>query len=100
MGVFMDWRPQVILSADRVDGIAAPHAVKRGLSERRHATTLRSPMHTAIKAFLLGMTVYPMVCSAQVSGCDAKRSSIESEISYAQAHGNARRIDGLETALA
>jgi DNA-binding NarL/FixJ family response regulator len=57
-------------------------------------------MHIAIKAFLLGITIYPMVCSAQVNGCDMKRSSIESEITYAQAHGNARRVAGLETALA
>ncbi|MFM0152203.1 DUF1090 domain-containing protein [Paraburkholderia sediminicola] len=57
-------------------------------------------MNTSIKAFLLGMAIYPMMCSAQTSGCDAKRSSIEREIAYAQAHGNAKRIDGLETALA
>jgi DNA-binding NarL/FixJ family response regulator len=57
-------------------------------------------MNTAIKAFLLGMAIYPMMCSAQTSGCDAKRRSIENEITYAQAHGNAKRTDGLETALA
>ncbi|MFM0198703.1 DUF1090 domain-containing protein [Paraburkholderia fungorum] len=57
-------------------------------------------MNTAIKAVLFGMMVYPMVCSAQTNGCDAKRSSIEAEIAYAQAHGNAKRVDGLETALA
>ncbi|MFL9863600.1 DUF1090 domain-containing protein [Paraburkholderia fungorum] len=57
-------------------------------------------MNMAIKALLLGMVIYPMVCSAQTNGCDAKRASIEKEIDYAQAHGNAKRIDGLETALA
>jgi hypothetical protein len=57
-------------------------------------------MKTAVKVFLLGMVVYPMVCSAQTNGCDAKRSSIEKEIAYAQTHGNAKRVDGLETALA
>lgn len=57
-------------------------------------------MNTAIKAFVLGMVIYPMMCSAQTSGCDAKRASIEKEIAYAQAHGNAKRADGLETALA
>lgn len=57
-------------------------------------------MNRAIKALLLGMAVYPMVCTAQTGGCDAKRTSIEREISYAQAHGNAKRVDGLETALA
>ena len=40
------------------------------------------------------------MCSAQTSGCDAKRDSVEQEIAYAQAHGNAKRVDGLETALA
>ena len=57
-------------------------------------------MNTAIKALMLGMMIYPMVCSAQMSGCDAKRAAIEKEITYAQAHGNAKRVDGLETALA
>ena len=57
-------------------------------------------MNTAIKALMLGMMIYPMVCSAQASGCDAKRAAIEKEITYAQAHGNAKRVDGLETALA
>ncbi|WP_028221156.1 DUF1090 domain-containing protein [Paraburkholderia oxyphila] len=57
-------------------------------------------MNIALKAFLLGMVVSPMVCAAQTSGCDAKRQSIEREITYAKAHGNAKRVDGLETALA
>jgi hypothetical protein len=57
-------------------------------------------LNTAIKAFVLGIVVFPVVCSAQTSGCDAKRNSVEQEIAYAQAHGNAKRIDGLETALA
>lgn len=57
-------------------------------------------MNTVIKAFLLGLVVYPMMCSAQTSGCDAKRNSIEKEIAYAQAHSSARRVEGLETALA
>jgi DNA-binding NarL/FixJ family response regulator len=57
-------------------------------------------MNVAIKALMLGMAIYPMVCSAQTSGCDAKRASIEKEIAYAQTHGNAKRVDGLETALA
>jgi hypothetical protein len=57
-------------------------------------------MNTAIKAFVLSMVVYPMMCFAQTSGCDAKRTSIEKEIAYAQAHGNAKRVEGLETALA
>jgi DNA-binding NarL/FixJ family response regulator len=46
------------------------------------------------------MVVFPMMCWAQVRGCDAKRESVEQEIAYAQAHGNTRRVDGLETALA
>ncbi|WP_109478729.1 DUF1090 domain-containing protein [Paraburkholderia sp. C35] len=57
-------------------------------------------MNVAVKVFLLGMVAYPMVCSAQTGGCDAKRQSIEREIAYAKSHGNAKRVDGLETALA
>lgn len=57
-------------------------------------------MNRAIKVLLLGIVVYPMACMAQTGGCDAKRTSIEREISYAQAHGNTKRVDGLETALA
>jgi hypothetical protein len=56
-------------------------------------------MNIAIKAFLLGMVLSPMVCAAQTDGCDAKRQSIERE-TYAKAHGNAKRVDGLEAALA
>lgn len=36
---------------------------------------------------------------AQSERCDAKRSSLENEIAYAKAHGNANRVAGLETAL-
>lgn len=57
-------------------------------------------MNTIIKAFLFSAVMYPLVCSAQTDGCDAKRASIEQEITYAQAHGNTKRVDGLETALA
>lgn len=57
-------------------------------------------MNTAIKVLLTGMVIYPLACFAQTGGCDAKRASVESEIAYAQAHGNAKRVDGLETALA
>ncbi|RZT39337.1 DUF1090 domain-containing protein [Cupriavidus agavae] len=37
---------------------------------------------------------------AQGERCDAKRVSLEKEIAYAKAHGNAQRVAGLETALA
>ncbi len=57
-------------------------------------------MNTTIKAFALAIVIFPVMCSAQTSGCDAKRESVEQEIAYAQAHGNAKRVDGLETALA
>jgi hypothetical protein len=40
------------------------------------------------------------VLLAQSGACDAKRQSIEQEITYAQAHGNASRVQGLQTALA
>ncbi|WP_244830102.1 DUF1090 domain-containing protein [Caballeronia sp. TF1N1] len=55
-------------------------------------------MKTAFTAACLAMAAMPLVCSAQTS-CDSKRASIEEEITYARAHGNASRIDGLETAL-
>jgi hypothetical protein len=57
-------------------------------------------MKTTLKILLVCLATYPMLASAQISGCDAKRSSLEREIAYAQAHGNANRVDGLETALA
>ena len=57
-------------------------------------------MNTTIKAFLFAMLSYPMACSAQTGGCDAKRSSIENEISQALAHGNKNRVEGLRAALA
>jgi hypothetical protein len=57
-------------------------------------------LNTTIKAFALGVVIVPVVCFAQTNGCDAKRKSVEQEISYAQAHGNTKRVDGLETALA
>jgi hypothetical protein len=53
-----------------------------------------------MKAFAFCIVILPMACFAKTSGCDAKRESVEQEISYAQAHGNAKRVDGLETALA
>jgi hypothetical protein len=57
-------------------------------------------MKTTLKILLVCLVTYPMLASAQIGGCDAKRSSLEREIAYAQAHGNANRVDGLETALA
>lgn len=57
-------------------------------------------MNTIIKAFLLAVVAYPVVGSAQTGGCDSKRSSIEKEITYAQAQGNTKRVEGLKTALA
>jgi hypothetical protein len=55
---------------------------------------------TALKVLLLSSVMCPILVWAQVRGCEAKRASVEKEITYAQAHGNARRVDGLETALA
>lgn len=43
--------------------------------------------------------ISPLLASAQTGRCDAKRASLEKEIAYARAHGNAKRVDGLETAL-
>lgn len=57
-------------------------------------------MNTIIKTFLVALMAYPMVCAAQDGGCDAKRASIEKEITYAQAQGNTKRVEGLKTALA
>ncbi|MEA3113077.1 MAG: hypothetical protein QOG58_2876 [Caballeronia sp.] len=56
-------------------------------------------MKTAFKVLLFSSVMCPMLVWAQVRGCDAKRASLEREITYAQAHGNGRRVDGLETAL-
>jgi hypothetical protein len=57
-------------------------------------------MKSAFKAVLLMSIASPVLCMAQANSCDAKRASIEQEITYARAHGNTSRIEGLETALA
>ncbi|MGF6772374.1 hypothetical protein P3T18_004862 [Paraburkholderia sp. GAS199] len=57
-------------------------------------------MNAALKVVLVGMAIYPMTGFAQTNSCDTKRHAIEQEIAYAQAHGNGKRVDGLETALA
>jgi DNA-binding NarL/FixJ family response regulator len=57
-------------------------------------------MNTALKAMLVLSMTAPALCHAQANSCDAKRASLEQEITYARAHGNANRVDGLETALA
>ncbi len=57
-------------------------------------------MNMTIKLCLLAAAILPAVCSAQPRSCDAKRGAIEREIDYARAHGNAARVDELETALA
>jgi hypothetical protein len=49
---------------------------------------------------LLAVSLCPALLLAQAGGCDAKRQSIEQEITYAQAHGNTSRVQGLQTALA
>lgn len=57
-------------------------------------------MKTTLKLLLLCPLVVPTLVWAQAGGCDAKRASLEQEITYAQAHHNANRVSGLETALA
>jgi hypothetical protein len=57
-------------------------------------------MKTTLKILLSGSLICPVLAWAQVGSCDAKRDSVTREIAYAQAHGNANRVDGLETALA
>lgn len=57
-------------------------------------------MNKIIHALAFGIAVSPIVCAAQTNGCDGKRASVEQEIRYAQAHGNTKRVEGLETALA
>ncbi len=57
-------------------------------------------MKTLVRTCVAGLIAIPAICFAQAGGCDAKRHAVEQEIDYAQAHGNARRAAGLETALA
>lgn len=57
-------------------------------------------MKTAFNAACLAIAMFPLFASAASNSCDAKRASVEQEINYARAHGNANRVDGLETALA
>lgn len=56
-------------------------------------------MKTIIKMSLLGLALCPVLALAQVNTCAAKRDSIAQEIDYAQAHGNTRRVKGLQTAM-
>ncbi|WP_109124323.1 DUF1090 domain-containing protein [Dyella sp. C11] len=56
-------------------------------------------MKPVIIAVLLGSCLLPLSALAQSGGCDAKRASIQQEITYAQAHGNASRVQGLQKAL-
>jgi hypothetical protein len=55
---------------------------------------------TLIPLMVLAGSLFPALVLAQSGGCDAKRQSIETEIAYAQAHGNASRVQGLQKALA
>lgn len=57
-------------------------------------------MRALASGVLFASFLLPTVALAQSSGCDAKRQSIETEIGYAQSHGNASRVKGLQTALA
>lgn len=57
-------------------------------------------MKITLRIALLSSIVLPTLAWSQVGGCDARRDSLEKEIAYAEAHGNANRVDGLETALA
>lgn len=57
-------------------------------------------MKTSASFVLLMGFICPTLALAQSGGCDTKRQSIETEISYAQAHGNTARVQGLQKALA
>ncbi|MEZ2416330.1 DUF1090 domain-containing protein [Luteibacter sp. RCC_6_2] len=57
-------------------------------------------MKSCASMVLLASFFYPALSLAQASGCDAKRQAIESEISYAESHGNTSRVKGLQKALA
>lgn len=56
-------------------------------------------MKTRIPMVVLAGSLFPVLALAQSGGCDAKRQSIETEIAYAQAHGNTSRLQGLQKAL-
>src|SRR6187402_3298286 len=58
------------------------------------------PMKAFSSIVLLTCFLVPALAQAEGGGCDAKRQSIETEIAYAQSHGNAARVRGLQTALA
>lgn len=57
-------------------------------------------MRDCWKVLLAGALCLPVLAFAQAASCDAKRASVEKEIQFAQTHGNANRVAGLETALA
>ena len=50
-------------------------------------------------ASLLATTAANANVQSYATGCAAKKQNIENQIGYAKAHGNQRRVNGLETAL-
>jgi hypothetical protein len=60
---------------------------------------MKNTLKAVLSCSLSCSLMFPLLASAQSGGCDAKRASLEKEIAYARVHGNARRVDGLETAL-
>ena len=57
-------------------------------------------MKILIPAILLATFIAPTMGWAQSRGCDAKRQSIQRELTYARAHHDASRVQGLQKALA
>lgn len=82
----------ILAPARRVNDVFARSPVK--------SVKLGSVMKKILNTMLLCSVAIPAFAWAQSGGCDAKRASLEREITYAQAHGNANRVGGLETALA
>lgn len=61
--------------------------------------TLKAVLLCSMLCSMSCSLMFPLLASAQTGGCEVKRASLEKELVYARAHGNTKRVDGLETAL-
>jgi hypothetical protein len=72
-----------------------PSAIQSNIAasnlDTKSINTRRPRLSTTIKAFTLAIIIFPVMCSAQTSGCDAKRNSVEQEVTYAKADGKSAR---------
>lgn len=52
-----------------------------------------------LSASLMSLSLTMAASAAELTGCAAKQANVETQISYAKAHGNSHEVAGLEKAL-